>query len=141
MKYLFDTDHVSIMQRQSGQEFAALAARVVQHQSEVALCIVSFHEQALGCHTYLSRARNAGDTVRGYRLLDKILDTFSRSLVLPFDDAAAHVLDELVATRVRLATMDLRIASIALSQGLVLLSRNQRDFCKVPGLLVEDWTT
>jgi tRNA(fMet)-specific endonuclease VapC len=36
--------------------------------------------------------------------------------------------------------MDLRIASIALSQDLTLLTRNHRYFSKVPQLRIEDWT-
>ncbi len=36
--------------------------------------------------------------------------------------------------------MDLRIASIALTTDSTLVSRNLRDFKKVPGLVVEDWT-
>jgi predicted nucleic acid-binding protein len=43
-------------------------------------------------------------------------------------------------SRLRVDTMDLRIASIALSLGLVLLTRNSADFARVPGLIVEDWT-
>lgn len=44
------------------------------------------------------------------------------------------------AKRVRISTMDLRIASIALSHNLIVLTRNEVDFRKVPGLSIEDWT-
>ena len=60
--------------------------------------------------------------------------------MLPFNDAAGRVFDSLIARRVRVSTMDLRIASIALSNGLTLLTRNTRDFAQVPGLVTEDWT-
>jgi tRNA(fMet)-specific endonuclease VapC len=73
-------------------------------------------------------------------MFDRVLDAFSAAQVLPFDAPAAAVLYGLLAQGVRLATMDLRIAAIALSRALVLLTRNSRDFGKVPGLLMEDWT-
>ena len=60
--------------------------------------------------------------------------------VLPFDAAATAVFDGLQAQRIRVETMDLRIAAIALSRGLTLLMRNVRDFGRVPGLVTEDWT-
>ena len=40
---------------------------------------------------------------------------------------------------IRIGAMDLKIASIALANNATLLSRNLKDFGKVPDLKVEDW--
>lgn len=73
-------------------------------------------------------------------MLTQVLQDFMEALVIPFDAAAAAAFEELVAQRVRVGTMDLRIAAIALSRGMVMVTRNSRDFRKVPGLQIEDWT-
>lgn len=141
MKFLMDTDHISILQKQASSEYATLIARISQVGSdELAFCIVSFHEQVLGCNTYVSQAKTAADVIRGYRMFDRVLSAFAAAVVLPFDADASVIFDDLLTQRVRIATMDLRIASIALSQGLTLLTRNARDFTKVPGVDIEDWT-
>jgi tRNA(fMet)-specific endonuclease VapC len=57
-----------------------------------------------------------------------------------FDSAAAEAYDNLRRSRIRIGTMDLKIAAIVISLDATLLSRNQRDFRKVPGLKIEDWT-
>jgi tRNA(fMet)-specific endonuclease VapC len=141
MMFLLDTDHISILQKQSGPEYTTLIARIVQvPPADLAFCIVSFHEQVLGCNAYIAQGKTTADIVRGYRMFDRVLSAFAAALVLPFDKGASAVFNDPVAQRVRIATMDLRIASIALSQGLTLLTRNSRDFGKVPHLVVEDWT-
>lgn len=73
-------------------------------------------------------------------MLDRVLSAFAAAVVLPFDANAAIVFDGLAAQRLRIGTMDQRIASIALYNNLTVLTRNSRDFSKVPGLLIEDWT-
>jgi tRNA(fMet)-specific endonuclease VapC len=141
MKFLMDTDHISILQKQAGPEYAALTAHIARVQRrEFAFCVVSFHEQALGCNAYVSQAKTATDVVRGYRMFDRVLSAFAAAVVLPFDTNASMTCDGLVKQRIRIGTFDLRIASIALSNGLTLLTRNTRDFAKVPGLVIEDWT-
>jgi tRNA(fMet)-specific endonuclease VapC len=118
-----------------------LIARLAQHApADFAFSIVSFHEQTLGGHALINRARTTTHLIHGYDLLLEILQSFTTISVLPFDAAAGAAFDGLLAQRIRVGTMDLRIAAIALSQGLIRLTRNLRDFGKVPGLVTEDWT-
>jgi tRNA(fMet)-specific endonuclease VapC len=140
VKYLLDTDHISVWQQQSGPAYGALSAQIAQHRpADIFLPVISFHEQMLGCHTYITRARTSADLLRGYAMLARLLSDYAKVAVLPFDAAALAVFDNLQTQRVRIGTMDLRIAAIALSRGLTLLTRNLRDFQQVPGLLIEDW--
>ncbi len=141
MRYLLDTDHISFLQRRSGSELTTLSDRVFQHApTDFALSVVSFHERVLGAHNFINRARTNTDLIRGYTLLSETLYGFSTAPVLPFDEAATATFDRLRGQGVRVSTMDLRIASIALSRNLVLLTRNVRDFIKVPELVTADWT-
>jgi tRNA(fMet)-specific endonuclease VapC len=94
----------------------------------------------LGWNAYISHARGTGGVVRGYEVFQRVIADFGVVQVLPFNTSAATEFDRMRAQRVRVATMDLRIAAIALSQGFTVLSRNVKDFAKVPGLVVEDWT-
>ena len=63
--------------------------------------------------------------------------------VLAFDTTAARTFGVLKATLEQrgtpLAEPDLRIASIALSRGLILVTRNVRHFQRVAELTVENW--
>ncbi|MFB2771954.1 type II toxin-antitoxin system VapC family toxin [Pelatocladus sp. BLCC-F211] len=141
MKYLLDTDHLSIIQRQTGQDYLNLSTRMTQYPlSEFAVSIVTFHEQLLGSHTYISRARNENEVVKGYEMMVRLVNDFKVLPLVSFDAGSAAALSQLQAQRIQLARMDARIAAIALSRKLVLLTRNHRDFSKVPGLLIEDWT-
>ena len=113
--YIFDTDHLGILQRVSDPHYAALSLRISQHaQSDFYVTIVSFHEQILGWTAYVAKARETAGVVRGYRRLDAILTDFSCAQVLLFDDPAADTFNDLRHQRIRIGTMDLRIASIAL---------------------------
>ncbi len=63
--------------------------------------------------------------------------------VLPFDEAAAAVYGPLRASLEaegrRLDEPDMRIASVALSRDLTLVTANVRHFARVPNLNVQNW--
>lgn len=141
MKYLLDTDHLSILQRQAGQDYINLSTRMADYPlSDFAVSTVTFHEQMLGCHAYINRARNLDDIVKGYAMMARLVSDFKILPLVSFDAGAATTFDQLQSQRIQLAKMDARIASIAQFRGLILLTRNHRDFGKVRGLLIEDWT-
>ena len=141
MKYLLDTDHISFLQRRSSLEFSRLALRMAQHPiSDFALSVVSFHEQVIGAHSFINRAQTSTDIVRGYALLSETLNGFVKAPVLHFDIKVIAIFDEMRKQKIHVSTMDLRIASIAISNNLVLLTRNTGDFTKVPSLITEDWS-
>jgi tRNA(fMet)-specific endonuclease VapC len=109
--------------------------------SDFVLCVVSFHEQVLGAHDFINRAKRNPDLIRGYTLLGETLASFASAPVLPLDQSAIAIFDRLRQQKVRIGTMDLRIASIALAHDLIVLTRNGRNFNQVSGLITEDWTT
>jgi predicted nucleic acid-binding protein len=77
-------------------------------------------------------------------LLEQIDRTLLPNLtILPFNDDAARHYGELRAELERRGTplddADLRIAAIALSRNLIVVTGNVRHFQRVPGLAVENW--
>ncbi len=139
--YVLDTDHLGILQRAGGAAYDALSRRIAGHaQADFFVTIVSFHEVIRGWNAYIARAKDQAGIVHGYRQLEGILTDFAHAQVLPFDDHAAALFEDLRRQRIRIGTMDLRIASIARSRNMTVLTRNLVDFERVPELLVEDWT-
>jgi hypothetical protein len=90
--YVFDSDHLSILQRQRGPEFGHLARRCAGIPDEqFFVTIVSLHEQFNGWTSYIARAKDSPSLVRGYTKLELAHEAFSRAQLLPFSAAAADV--------------------------------------------------
>ncbi len=72
-----------------------------------------------------------------------ILEFLVPFVVLPFDDMAARVYGEIRATLEAqgnaIGPMDTLIAAHALSRHVTLVTNNVDEFCRVPGLSVENW--
>jgi tRNA(fMet)-specific endonuclease VapC len=133
---LLDTDLMSMLQRDSPQA-RRLETRLLEVEHETT--IITFEEQMRGWLAWLARAKNLAEQVDRYAKLKNTLEQYTQFTVIDFDDAAARVFYQLQQQRLRIGTMDLKIAAIAIANNATLLSRNLKDFGKIPTLQVEDW--
>ena len=140
MRFLIDTDHASLIQQETEPEFSAISPHLAAWSDDIVYSIISVHEQFCGSHSYINQARSPLNLVSGYERFADLIDFYKKISLVPFDNNAATELARLKAAGVKVKAMDLRIASIAISRGLVLVTRNDRDFGRVPGLVTEDWT-
>ncbi len=131
--YLLDTDTLSnLMKRAPASTLVARLARVPPEQQFTSS--VTLGELLYGA---LRSSRAAA-------LLERIEAVMPAELpVLPFDAAAARrygeLRAELEARGTPIGDADIRIASIALSRGLKVVTGNERHFRRVPDLMVENW--
>jgi len=140
--YILDTDHLSLLGRANSPEAQRLRFRLARLKPEERVTtIITFEEQMRGWMSHLAQARSLTQQVEAYRRLKEFLDRYLKITVLEFDDAAAAEFERLKQARLRIGTMDLKIAAIALAHGATVLTRNLKDFSRVPSLRAEDWAT
>lgn len=136
MIYVLDTDLMSLLQRNT-PDARRLELRLLD--VEHATTIITFEEQMRGWLAWIARAKNLAEQVDRYAKLKNTIEQYTQFNVMDFDDAAARVFHQLQQHRLRIGTMDLKIAAIAIANHATLLSRNLKDFGKIPTLQVEDW--
>ncbi len=138
--YILDTDHMSLLERASSHEAQRLHFRLKKLLPEERLTtIISFEEQVRGWMSLLAKARDLEQQIFAYEKLKRTLKNFGKLEVLDFNNSAAAQFEQLQKQRIRIGTMDLKIAAIAIANDATLLSRNLKDFSKIPNLKVEDW--
>jgi tRNA(fMet)-specific endonuclease VapC len=138
--YVLDTDHLSVLDRGGANAQRLLQRLASVNSSQVAASIISYEEQMRGWLSYLAKAQTIAQQVETYKQLKRQLATYCTIPVLEFDEQAAQEFQRLRKEHPRPDTMDLKIASIALVNQAVLLTRNSADFGQISGLSIEDWT-
>jgi tRNA(fMet)-specific endonuclease VapC len=140
MIYILDTDILSLLAHRDSPEAPRIRRRIAElpPEDEVVTTVVNYEEQMRGWMALVTRAKKPAAQVQVYARLLQHLHTFRRITVLPYDNAAASALARL--GKLRIGSMDLKIASIALAAGAVLVTRNVADFRAVAGLRIEDWS-
>ena len=138
---VLDTDHMTHLGNRGSPEWKCLTDHLRQNRKQTPVTtIVTYEEQFRGWMEYIARAKSLDDQVQAYKRLSKHADRYRRARLLEFDETAAAKYQELRDARINIGPHDLKIAAITLIHGATLLSGNFKDFTKVPGLRVEDWT-
>ena len=140
--YVLDTDVFSIAELRGSPEYDRLRARVIELAPEDRLVttIVTYEEQTRGWLAYAAKSRRTPHQVKAYTRLKQHLRNYLEFETLEFDESAGIEFDRLCGMKIRVGSADLKIAAIVISRNALLISRNLRDFKKIPGLRVEDWT-
>ena len=136
-QFLFDTDHLTLFQH----KHPPLMQRLAQHPADaVAICPINIEETMRGRLAVLARTLAGPKLVQAYAHLVAAEQMFRLFPLVPFDTLSEGRFQQLRAARLGIGTQDLKIASIALTNALIVLTCNRRDFGRVPGLVVEDWS-
>lgn len=137
---VLDTNILTHLQHGSGAIFDRVSDRLAGTAEPVFASVVSLEEQLRGRLAVCHRARTAEQYIEATRFLRRTFEFYRGMAMLDFDAPAAEWFVRLKAAKLRLSTMDLRIAAIALAHHATLITRNLSDFRKVPGLRAVDWT-
>ena len=130
MKYLLHTDTLIYVFKRAGN---CLAQLNLQNDSDIAISSINLFELEYGM----------GKSNNRIKMDSYVVSLCRRYAVLDFDRAAsqqAGVIRALLDTRgTPISPYDVQMAGIALSKNLGLVTRNTREFERVPGLRVENW--
>ena len=139
IRYLLDTDHISLLRRNNLAVHRRLRSL---GKSQTFVSVVTIEEQVKGWLREINDASAKGSSDRlcsSYRALGDAVSYLNLFQRANFDINAQECFLDFRQQGIRIGTLDLRIASIALMGDFVLVSRNRKDFDYVPNLKLERW--
>lgn len=116
------------------------AAAIPVHEQAVPVIVI---EEIIRGRLNVIRQAEAGKAKIGLeRAYDLFQETFSdarRLQILAYTPQAESLYQQWKQQGIRISTHDLRIAAICVAHNAKLITRNRRDFERIPGLTVEFW--
>jgi tRNA(fMet)-specific endonuclease VapC len=135
--YLLDTDIFSLFL----QNDMNVVRNVVAHLSRsMAVSIITVQEVCDGWAAAINQAKTPARLAATYARLTETIDELRNWSVVSFTVAAIGRYSLLKQQKLNVGGNDLRIASIALELGATVVTRNRRDFSRIPGVVIEDWS-
>jgi tRNA(fMet)-specific endonuclease VapC len=132
--FALDTDTLTHFRANHLKVVARVATTPVQ---DVASTVITLEEQLAGWYAVTKSAKTPAQLEHAYRKLAEVVEFFQGFPILPFTSTAIARYQALQKLHLNVRKNDLRIAAIALEHQA---TANLRDFSRVPGLVVEDWT-
>jgi tRNA(fMet)-specific endonuclease VapC len=134
---LLDTDMLTLLL----QGDPRVQKRMRSAETDVATTIVTWMEVMQGRFRAIFTAADADQLERASRRLQESASQLSSLPIVPINRAVAKQFAALLANKKlkRIGRGDILIASIALAEKAMLITRNVRDFSLVPGLTCENW--
>lgn len=137
LRFVLDTDHLTLFDL----HHPPLIQRLARHPPDaIGVSVVTVEEALRGRLAALGRPLDGPTRIRRYAQLLRTVQLFNQLPVVRFDQVSEAQFQRLLLLRLRIGVRDLKIAAIALANQLVLLTRNRRDFARVPGLRLDDWS-
>jgi len=135
--YVLDTDMLSLFQRNHSQVLAAVDSHATD---QLCLSTITLEEQIGGWSALARSAKTPQADEHAAMLLAALVFSWSRFAIAPMTVGARAQFDLLVSAKLNVKHNDLRIAAIAKELGATVVTRNRRDFGRVPGLAIQDWS-
>ena len=136
-RYLLDTDHLTLF----AQNHPRVVQNILRHAADdVFICVITIHEQFLGWHNAIIATRDPQRKADAYFRMAQLSAEIAQWQVHPFTVDAMIEFESLLRQRLNVSGNDLRIAAIALKQAAIVVTRNSRDFSRIPGLNWVDWS-
>ena len=134
--FLLDTDMLSLHQRKQPQVLAAVDSHATD---QVCVSTVTLEEQIGGWSALARSAKTPQEHEHAAMLLSALVVSWNRFAITPMTVAARTQFELLVRSKLNVKHNDLRIAAVAKDIGAIIVTRNLRDFRRIPGLKIEDW--
>lgn len=106
----------------------------------MASAVISVEEQLSGWYRQLRQAKQPHQLAGVYQRLARTVQSRAGLPILLDPEPAIQRYGQLRSLNLNIGKMDLRSAAMVLEYGAVLVTRNQRDFQRVPHLRLTDWT-
>ena len=135
---VLDTDHFSELERDL-EPSKRLSQRLNLSVTDIVLTVITIEEEMRGWLAEINRRPDPHRQITPYAKLQRQVEAFADWIILPWDAESANFFLTLRRQGLRIGSMDLKIACIALAHDALLLTRNSADFAQVPGVRIENW--